>query len=68
MKRYYVSVTEHLNKVVSVDAESENEAVQKVQDAYNKAILFLTLTISQVRLSRSNQIRSTGENPKKMTA
>lgn len=26
MKRYYVSVTEHLNKVVSVDAESENEA------------------------------------------
>lgn len=68
MKRYYVSVTEHLNKVVSVDAESENEAVQKVQDAYNKAILFLTLTISQVRLSRLNQIRSTGENPKKMTA
>lgn len=68
MKRYYVSVTEHLNKVVSVDAESENEAVQKVQDAYNKAILFLMLTISQVRLSRSNQIRSTGENPKKMTA
>ena len=68
MKRYYVSVTETLNKVVSVDAESENEAVQKVQDAYNKAILFLTLTISQVRLSRSNQIRSTGENPKKMTA
>ena len=27
MKRYYVSVTEHLNKVVSVDAESEEEAV-----------------------------------------
>lgn len=69
MKRYYVSVTEHLNKVVSVDAESENEAVQKVQDAYIIiAILFLTLTISQVRLSRLNQIRSTGENPKKMTA
>lgn len=35
MKRYYVSVTETLNKVVSVDAESEKEAVQKVQDAYN---------------------------------
>ena len=35
MKRYYVSVTEHLNKVVSVDAESEKEAVQKVQDAYD---------------------------------
>ena len=35
MKRYYVSVTETLNKVVSVDAESEKEAVQKVQDAYD---------------------------------
>lgn len=34
MKRYYVSVTETLNKVVSVDAESEKEAVQKVRDAY----------------------------------
>lgn len=35
MKRYYVSVTETLNKVVSVDAESEKEAVQKVRDAYD---------------------------------
>ena len=35
MKRYYVSVTDTLNKVVSVDAESEKEAVQKVQDAYD---------------------------------
>lgn len=35
MNRYYVSVTEHLNKVVSVDADSEKEAVQKVQDAYD---------------------------------
>ena len=35
MKRYYVSVTETLNKVVSVDADSEKEAVQKVQDAYD---------------------------------
>ena len=35
MKRYYVSVTETLNKVVSVDAESKEEAVQKVQDAYD---------------------------------
>lgn len=41
MKRYYVSVTEHLNKVVSVDAESENEAVQKVQDAYNNSDIVL---------------------------
>ena len=35
MNRYYVSVTETLNKVVSVDADSEKEAVQKVQDAYD---------------------------------
>ena len=35
MKRYYVSVTETLNKVVSVEADSEKEAVQKVQDAYD---------------------------------
>ena len=41
MNRYYVSVTEHLNKVVSVDAESENEAVQKVQDAYNNSDIIL---------------------------
>lgn len=39
--RYYVSVTETLNKVVSVDAESENEAVQKVQDAYNSSDIIL---------------------------
>ena len=41
MKRYYVSVTERLNKVVSVDAENENEAVQKVQDAYNNSDIIL---------------------------
>ena len=41
MKRYYVSVTETLNKVVSVDADSENEAVQKVQDAYNNSDIVL---------------------------
>ena len=41
MKRYYVSVTEHLNKVVSVDAESEKEAVQKVHDAYDNSDIIL---------------------------
>lgn len=41
MKRYYVSVTETLNMVVSVDAESENEAVQKVQDAYDNSDIVL---------------------------
>lgn len=41
MKRYYVSVTETLNKVVSVDAESEKEAVQKVQGAYSNSEIIL---------------------------
>lgn len=41
MKRYYVSVTETLNKIVSVDAECENEAVQKVQDAYDNSDIVL---------------------------
>ena len=41
MKRYYVSVTETLNVVVSVDAENEKEAVQKVQDAYNNSEIVL---------------------------
>ena len=41
MKRYYVSVTETLNKVVSVDADSEKEAVRKVQDAYDGCDIIL---------------------------
>ena len=41
MKRYYVSVTETLNKVVSVYADSEKEAVQKVQDAYDGCDIIL---------------------------
>ena len=41
MKRYYVSVTETLNKVVSVDAESEKEAKKKVQDAYDGCDIIL---------------------------
>ena len=41
MKRYYVSVTETLNKVVSVDAESLREAKQKVQDAYDDCDIIL---------------------------
>ena len=41
MKRYYVSVTETLTKVVSVDADSEKEAVQKVQDAYDGCDIIL---------------------------
>ena len=41
MKRYYVSVIETLNKVVSVDAESKEEAKQKVQDAYDNCDIIL---------------------------
>lgn len=41
MKRYYVSVTETLNKIVSVDAESEKEAVKKTQDAYDNCDIIL---------------------------
>lgn len=41
MKRYYVSVTETLNKVVSVDAESENDALEQVQTAYDDSVIVL---------------------------
>ena len=41
MKRYYVSVTETINKGVSVDAESKEEAKQKVQDAYDGCDIIL---------------------------
>ena len=34
MKRFYVSVTETLNKVVSVDAENEKDALEQVKAAY----------------------------------
>lgn len=41
MKRYYVSVTETLNKVVSVDAESENDAPEQVRAAYYDSVIVL---------------------------
>lgn len=41
MKRYYVSVTENLNKVVSVDAESEADALEQVETAYNDSVIVL---------------------------
>lgn len=34
MKTYYISVTEILNKIVEVHAESEQEALQKAEDSY----------------------------------
>lgn len=41
MKRYYVSVKETLKKVVSVDAESEEDAVDMVRDAYDNCDIIL---------------------------
>ncbi len=35
MKTYYISVTETLNKVVEVQAESSEEALRKAEDAYD---------------------------------
>ena len=35
MKNFYISVTETLNKVVEVQAESSEEALRKVEDAYD---------------------------------
>lgn len=39
--KYYVSITEILNRVVSVEADSEFEAVEQVQDAYNNCDIVL---------------------------
>ena len=41
MKRYYVSVTETLNKIVSVDAKREKNALEQVQTAYNDSVIVL---------------------------
>ena len=35
MKTYYISVTETLNKIVEVRAESSEEALRKAEDAYD---------------------------------
>ena len=34
MKTYYIRVTETLNKIVEVHADSEQEALQKAEDSY----------------------------------
>lgn len=41
MKRYYVSVTETLNRAVSVDAESEADALKQVETAYDDSVIVL---------------------------
>ena len=35
MKTFYISITETLNKVVEVQAESSEEALRKAEDAYD---------------------------------
>lgn len=41
MKKYYVSVKETLKKVVSVDAENEEDALKQVQTAYDDLAIIL---------------------------
>lgn len=40
--KYYVSVTEMLNTVVRVEAESENEAIDKAKYEYSDGVIELT--------------------------
>lgn len=69
MKRYYVSVTETLNKVVSVDADSENDALEQVRAAYNDSVIVLdsndfceeTIEIEDDQLFYTDYERSYGE-------
>lgn len=42
MKRYYVSITETLNKIVSVEANSVEEAENKVAEKYHADEITLT--------------------------
>lgn len=35
MKTFYISVTETLNKIVEVQAETSEEALRKAEDAYD---------------------------------
>lgn len=40
-KTYYVTVIETLKKKVEVNAESEEDALEKVEEAYNKCDIIL---------------------------
>lgn len=42
MKTFYISVTETLNRVVAVDAEDLDEAIEKVENACNSSVVDLT--------------------------
>lgn len=41
MKTYYISVTETLNKIIEVKAESKEEALAKAERAYDDGIVEL---------------------------
>lgn len=43
MKKFYISVTEILNKVVAVEANNREEALEKVENACNNNIVELDL-------------------------
>lgn len=42
MKTFYISVTETLNRVVAVKADSYDEAYEKVENACNDGVVDLT--------------------------
>ena len=41
MKTFYISITETFNKIVEVQAEDSNEAIQKVDEAYSNGEIAL---------------------------
>ncbi len=42
MKTFYISVTEVLNRVVQVEAETDEEATEKVRKAYENSEIVLS--------------------------
>lgn len=40
--KYYVKITETLSKVIEVEAESENDALEKVDEAYSNSDIVLS--------------------------
>lgn len=40
--KYYVKVTETLSKIIEVEAETEYEALEKVDEAYSNSDIVLT--------------------------
>lgn len=67
MKRYYVSVTETLNKIVSVDAKSEKDALEQVQTAYNDPVIVLdssNFVNEEIELDSNQELYADNEKEK----